>query len=399
MRAAHKQLGRILRVSEEVIEDIESDLGALTGKRGVIESIVEENKILVDRVLSGLRLDRDSPSWKVYKALIRRLTALDEKLSGLVKNRLQEKALELIAPPKGFFIKKDKAADLLEKRKPYNLLNHFGYHSVRELIDREGFASTVSALRFTQSTEWMHSFFTDSYRRLQPGDFEEREVEVIELNDKWVDVARKFLEKKYHNVSHLKEFGVIFVIPFKSGAKGEALRVFMLLLHYLHEVPFYSRLFKKFSKEPDFTEKLKSLLRGDVLSVEEAGRFTPHISRPTWLVIQRYLAKDDRHDLRLFLPHVNPEAEHWFKAQQSLSKLGPDFEFWEGLDFAGDYFDEELLSFDLIDSVMMLVKRGEVKYLFHQQEALWNKIFIEYFGRDKMNELIEENIIKGYIEL
>jgi len=47
---------------------------------------------------------------------------------------------------------------------------------------------------------------------------------------------------------------------------------------------------------------------------------------------------------------------------------------------------------------MSLVKKGEIKYLYHQQEALWNKIFIEYLGREKVNELIEENIIEGFIK-
>ena len=48
---------------------------------------------------------------------------------------------------------------------------------------------------------------------------------------------------------------------------------------------------------------------------------------------------------------------------------------------------------------MSLVKKGEVKYLYHQQEALWNKIFSEYMGHEQMNSLIEDNIIKGFITL
>jgi len=48
--------------------------------------------------------------------------------------------------------------------------------------------------------------------------------------------------------------------------------------------------------------------------------------------------------------------------------------------------------------IMSLVKKGQIKYLYHQQEALWNKIFSEYQGRERMNELIKENIISGFIE-
>jgi hypothetical protein len=137
-------------------------------------------------------------------------------------------------------------------------------------------------------------------------------------------------------------------------------------------------------------------------------------------IVQRYLAKDDPNDFRLFDPHVNPEAEHWYKAEGDLTKLDDMpfakklgeqvFGVWQKLDFVGEFFpsfaeategrpDEELVSFDLIDLVMSLVKKGEIKYLYHQQEALWNKIFVEYLGRDKMNELIEENIINGFIKL
>ena len=77
---------------------------------------------------------------------------------------------------------------------------------------------------------------------------------------------------------------------------------------------------------------------------------------------------------------------------------------WASLDYAGDFFKDEhgreqLVSFDLIDLIMSLVKKGQVKYLYHQQEALWNKMFSEYMGREKMNQLIGENIINGFIEL
>jgi hypothetical protein len=70
----------------------------------------------------------------------------------------------------------------------------------------------------------------------------------------------------------------------------------------------------------------------------------------------------------------------------------------------GDYYtstngSEELISFNVIDLIMSLVSNGKMELYYHQQEALWNKIFVEYLGRDKMNQLIEENIISGFITL
>ncbi len=385
--------------------ELENKMAAVSGKKGVIERIVEENDLLVERTLSELGLLKENTAKDVREALQRRIIDLDKKLPADWQN-LCETALNLVEDKAGFFIKEEKAVELLEKYPPENLLKFFGYSNVRELIDKETFESVFAALRFTQTTEWMHKFFDEAYNNLTADDFEERPIRLKVLEEKWLDVAETFLEKKYHNVSHLKELGIIFIVPLKLDTPGEVLRIFTLLLHYLNEVPFYSKLFKKFSKEADFIEKLKSLLRGDVL---ENSKLKIQKSKLRWLIIQRYLAKDDENDSRLFMPHVNPEAEHWFKAQESLSKLGPDFEFWKNLDFAGSYFPssvasakedgDELVSFDLIDLVMTLVKKDEIKYLYHQEEALWNKIFIEYFGREKMNELIEQNIVKGYIEL
>ncbi len=398
--------------------DLEQKLEKATGKKGLMEKIVEENEILVRRTLEELGCSlANRKAEEVYQSLVMRLKHLDEHLYDLLGKpdlskmsnacgKLCETAFTLNKPQKGFFIKKDKAAELLENFPPQNLLDHFGCKTAKELIDKEGFSSVFSALRFAQDADWMHNFFDKAYDGLTAEDFEEREVELKVLETQWLDVAEKFLDKKYHNVSHLKELGIIFVIPLTIDTEGETLRLFTLILHYLNEVPFYSGLFRKFSGEEGFSVRFKSLLRGDV----------PEGPAPenSFRIVQRYLAKDDKNDFRLLEPHINPEAEHWYKAEGDLAKLGSlpgaeghAFGYWQGLDFVGDFFSdgingnskEELVSFDLIDLVMSLVKKGEIKYLYHQQEALWNKIFIEYLGREKVNQLVEGNIINGFIKI
>ena len=73
--------------------------------------------------------------------------------------------------------------------------------------------------------------------------------------------------------------------------------------------------------------------------------------------------------------------------------------FWQNLDFVGGFFKSESdnerrqVSFDLLDNAMSLVmQKHMVKYLYHQQEALWNKIFMEYVGGEAvMEQLLVEN--------
>src|SRR3989338_11175497 len=151
--------------------------------------------------------------------------------------------------------------------------------------------------------------------------------------------------KKWHNISHLKELGVVFVIPISLGFAGELLRTMSLIAHYLHEVPFYSEIFKKIAEVPEtFSENFISLLRGDVME-----RHLPENERALFLVVQRYLAKDDENDWRLFVPRINPEALHWVKAEEDMIRTGTvleglisDLNFFHNLDWVGDYFKDEV---------------------------------------------------------
>lgn len=419
MNHHYQKLARILRISPGDLLDLDQKMGAITGQKGVIEAISEENNMSVEKSLKELNLPNDVVADEIYGALINKLTHVDKHLFDLlgrpdlanmsnVCGKMCEVAFQTFSPPKGLFIKKEKAVELLDKYKPDNLLDHFKCNSVSELVEKEDFSPVVSSLRFAQSQEWMHKFFDEAYSDIKPEDFEERDVEMIVLDKKWLEVAEKFLAKKYHNVSHLKEFGVIFITPIVIDSPGETSRMFTLLLHYLHEVPFYSSLFRRFMGDPDFNNKFKSLLRGDVPSgsILDGGKYT-------WRIVQRYLAKDNENDPRLFERHVNPEAEHWFRAEGDFSRLSRmmtrddgelNLSCWTGLDFVGSFFkdrngEEQLVSFNFIDLAMSLVKKGHIRYLYHHQEALWNKIFSEYMGRETMNRLIEENIIRGFIEL
>jgi len=72
----------------------------------------------------------------------------------------------------------------------------------------------------------------------------------------------------------------------------------------------------------------------------------------------------------------------------------------------GEYFPsnskkETLISFDLFDNGISLLRQAgfQSKYLYHQQEALWNKVFSEYMGEGTMDKLMMENLDKGYITL
>ncbi len=414
----YQKIAKILRTDKDNIRLIEERFSEITGKKDVMNKIVEENEEIIKARLEFLGLKKDSNAKEIYDALINKLDADNKLLFEFLGKPLTSKtedwkrilsiAKELAGNRRGLFLKTDKAVEFLKNCPPKQIIKVLGCSSIEEVLSGEDIFEIYGSLRFIEGSDWLNNVFFKQYENLTPDDFEYREIEVRALPEKWAILAKDFIRKKHHNISHLKELGVIFVIPVSLDIPGEIIRNFSLIFHYFNEIPFYSALFEKFSKEKDsFAKNLISLLRGDVLD-----KFLPQSKKNQWLVVQRYLSKDDENDWRLFAPHINPEALHWERAERMLVKVAQahngfaaDMSFWQNLGWVGDYFKSEtgidvLVSFNLVDTAMSLVKAKElVKYLYHHQESLWNKIFAEYFGEEKMEQMMIDNIIKGWFEV
>ena len=183
--------------------------------------------------------------------------------------------------------------------------------------------------------------------------------------------------------------------------------MFSLAIHYFYEITFHSDLFEMFAKdEQTFGKNILS-----VVTVKLIDKRLPESNKIRWLILPRYLTKYDENDWRLFEPHISPEALYWVKAERTLGTINNifkgfyiDLNFWQNLDWVGDYFKtragvEVLVSFNLVDAIMTLIRERELeKYLYHHQESLWNKIFIEYFGEEKLERVMKENLVQGWVE-
>ena len=415
---SYRKIANILRTDKDNIRLLEEKLSAITGKKNVMDKIIEENEAIMRNRLDELDLGRQALAKEIYDALIGKIEADNHLLFEALDrpniaeeiscNHVLKMAKEIAGSPKGFFLKREKAKELVRNQPPLKIIRSLGYQSVGELLEKEDIFGIFSALRFLEDPQWLNEVFFKQYEGLKPDDFEEREIILKTLDKKWAVAAESFVKKKYHNISHLKEMGVVFVVPIVLGISGELMRTFMLVLHYLNEIPFYSSLFRKFAAdEKTFNQNIIFLLRGDTIDERP-----PVSGKSQWLILQRYLAKDDENDWRLFEPHLSPEAMHWEKAERLLVKTGEVFDgfsinlsFWQNLNWVGDYFKTDtgidvLVSFNLVDTSMSLVKEKElIKYLYHHQESMWNKIFIEYFGEAKMEEATRDNIIKGWFEI
>jgi len=412
------KLAKILKTDRDYLLKIENHLSALTGKEKILEKVAEENDSAIFSRFSILGIQKDAKAVDVYDAIISKIEADNHFIfEALGRPSLQniddyKKTLEVIRKiigyPRGLFLKKEKAAEFLENEPPQKIMDFLGYKNVKDMLAKEDLFQIYSALRFIEGNDWLNNVFFKQYEALKPEDFEERNIEIGVLPLKWNQISSEFVKKKWHNISHLKEMGFIFIIPVSLGISGELLRMISLVFHYLNEIPFYSNMFQKIKEIPEtFSSNFISLLRGDVLD-----RKIQEGEKTLWYVIQRYLAKDDENEWRLFVPHINPEAMHWVRAHKNIADLGKLFgngngelAFWENTDFVGDYFKDEvgedvLVSFNLVDAAMSLVERkARIKYVYHQREALWNKIFSSYFSFSEMENFCKDYLLQGYFEV
>lgn len=418
MTDPYTALSSLLSVDVSTLRALEARLSAASGVRDGFAAVALELDDLLRERLSHLALPPSSGAEAVRDALLAVANTHDGLLSRALGSprltdhedcvALGETLHGVSGRRRGFFLRHEVARSFLEAVPPRRILAYLGSGSVSEMLEREDLLEVFSALRFIEGSEWLNTSFFPQYAALTPSDFEERDVVVRALSPVWRDAAEAFVKKKWHNISHLKELGVVFIIPASLGVPGEMLRTASLVFHYLHEVPFYSDLFRAFSSEPVvFAERLTSLLRGDVLSEPPSAS-----SASVWLVVQRYLAKDDPADWRLFTPRINPEALHWMKVEKDMVALARrvdgeelDTSFWRGTGPLGAFFPtasggEELVSFDLVDTVMSLVKRPEsIKYLYHQREALWNYLFAAHFGYEGVEEFSRRHLLRGFFEV
>ncbi len=407
---AYTYLSKILEVEPELLEDLDKEMAERTGKAGVLESVAEENRLMINETLNVL--DSKNKSIKEVRGVLRDTILEDEKeLLDFINTfdgddefeRAVNFAKKATTVDSGFFLKRELAEQILRKREPENAMKYLGVSTVDELLSKYDVTEIFASLRFLESEEWMHKTFEEAYSNFTADDFEERKIDVRVLGPEWKEVAEKFVAKKHHNVSHLKEFGVIFLNPIKMNIPGKFLRDTALFLHYFHEISFYSKLFRHYADREDFAEKLKALLRGDVPEAES-------VEKGEWLIIQQYLWKIDPADKRLFLPRVNPESMHWARGERDLTSciyVGANANLcvWYNLNWVGGVFsngESGRVSFDLEDNAMTFVSFMNGKeeiFNYHQREAMWTKIFTNYVGgENEMEKLLIENFDKGIIK-
>lgn len=397
-----KLLSDLLGATEPMFSLALKQLEVASGNENVDVRLTAEIIGKVRLKTQELGLDPDDTAGKeLYHAMLNLVEKQDEHLVKVIGGHdvnniaelmpLMKTAWEKVKTPKSCWVLKHSVAkQMLKKTPPKAIMKHLGYRSIDSMLKRENLAEIYGALRFAEDPKWLNNFDA-TYKKLKPSDFETRQIEIITMPlERWGDIAAPFIHKKRHNITHLKELGVILMLPITPETKLKGITIFTLplLFHYLNEIRLYSAFFKLQQVKPNFGEILSNTLIADPAEAAVMAGQNIH-----WRVIQRYFGKlESEYHPEIFEPHVQPEDLHWRRAEDMLYEVDPELGFWRDLDYVASIHAKRPIPFNLLDVAASFV--NQVPYsqraIYHFRESLWNEVFVRYMGQ----KVLEEQVLK-----
>lgn len=402
-------LSELLGATEPMFTLALKQLEEVSGRPSVDVRLTAEIIGKVHLATRALGMDpKDTTGKELYQALLNLTEKHDhflaKKIGGKDPHDVQDliprikKAAEDLDTPKSCWVLKHSVAKrLLKGTPPKKIMKHLGYRSVDSMLKREPLGEVFGALRFAESPEWLNMFLK-KYKKLKPSDFETRDIEFTQLSaERWGDLTKEFTHKKRHNITHLKELGVILILPMPlERMRGFTIFSFPLLLHYINEIRLYSSFFKLQQVKHDFGSILVDTLVAD--PGNHAIMAGQHVH---WRVIQRYFGKlENEYHPEIFEPHVQPEDLHWRRAEEILFQFEPALHFWHDMDYVGVMQSGRPIPFNLFDMAASYVNDSphSKRAIYHFRESLWNEIFIRYMGQKTLEKQVLSQLDNSVIE-
>lgn len=386
-----KVLADLLGIDDPLFSIGVRQLEQASGQSGTDVRLYSEIIKKSHQKIRELGLDpRDSTAEEVYQALqemikkhdeflARRLGATDPTDVQDILPRIITFVNKLDTPKSVWVLKPAAAKRMLKLSPPKKVMRQLGYRSVDSMLRREPISELFVALRFVETQEWLQNF-TRKYKHLTPNDFETRDVEFIRLDPfKWGVTAEAYAKRQRHNVTHMKEMGVIALLPLPlTRLPGVTVAVLPLLLHYLNEVRMYSTYFKLQQVRSDFGMVLVDTLIYDPRNHTKIAGHDVH-----WRTIQRHLGNHNSSMPDFFEPHVHAEDLFWRKAEEILYRIEPALHFWNEIDYVAISTKDGIVSFCLMDAAVNFVNQLPFgKHVIHQFRAsLWSELFVRYIGQ------------------
>lgn len=292
------------------------------------------------------------------------------------------------SPRQCFALKNASLRALFKKLPPRKAMKRLGYRSIDSFLKHEAPVSVLAAAWLTEGEAWRHKLL-DSYKKLGPGDFENREISVITPDSaRWRQLADSTVAERRHNILGFREAGTLVLLPLPAEAPAGTVTASLgLALHELNQIRAGSTFLKLCQVRPDF---------GKLVSMVAAGE--PHLAMQSieqpvpWQLLQRYYARlTERFRGEIFEPHVRLEDMAWHSVEHALSAIDPGFGFWKGGSHLGMLHGGRAVSLNVVDAALNCCNKlpFEQRVAHSFQQALRQELLLKYMN----HEAVERSVL------
>lgn len=264
------------------------------------------------------------------------------------------------------------------------------YRSVDSMLKRESASQLLTIARYSEPPIW-NKRILQYYKSFTPGDFEQRNVAVVYLDElKWSEAVKGIAQERHSNIFFTPETGHIFLTPLPlRNAKGLTLATVLMVMQSIGEIRAQSSYLKFNQLHANFSEKLySSIVEPEKNHIKISGQSI------AWNLVHKYYGGSQRllHP-EVFEPHIQPEDLEYRKAEMYLYKFEPALNFWRNLDYVGLPNSGAPVSLNIMDVCLNLLNKVpfESRYNYHLRDAVWNEVLIRYVGQRQL----ERRLIAG----
>jgi hypothetical protein len=286
-----------------------------------------------------------------------------------------------------FAVKSSSLRAMLKKTPPKKAMKQLGYRSLDSFLKHETGLSVMAAAWLSEGATWQRRLI-EQYKKLQPGDFESRTIQVIYLNSKrWQALSETIVAQKRHNLLSFKELGGLVLLPLPASVPPGAVTASLsLALHELNEIRAASTFLKLSQVRPDFGEIVRKLV------TEEPRLNSQLFDEPVpWHLIQRYYARL-KHELYedLFEPYIQKEDMSWHSVEAALSRIEPTFKFWQHTEHLAVLHNRRPVSLNLLDTALNVCNEVsfERRLTDYFKRTLWHELLLRYMHHEPVQRSV-----------
>jgi hypothetical protein len=297
-------------------------------------------------------------------------------------------ALQHTSLPKNCFaLKAASLRTIIKKVPPKKAMKQLGYRSLLSMLKHESVATVLAAAVICEHPSWYRNV-VESYKRLQPSDFENRPITILHPDtSKWRVLAVSNFAVRRHNILSFPEIGTIVLLPLPVKQPAGAVTASLVLaLHAMNEVRASTTFLKLCQVRPDFGSVVKAV----ATSQPELPSGLLDQSLP-WHLVQRYYARlQHRFAEELFSPHIALEDLSWYNIEDTLVQIEPSFKFWQGSAHLGVVHNHEPVSLNVVDAALNYCNRlpFERRLLDYFQRSLGQELSLGYLQHGRIEQAI-----------